>query len=597
MSAHIPGDQKKILEVAIGGYSVAGIKTSNEDAFAALQPAPPIRALKGIALCVADGVSCSDNAQLASQTAVRTFIEDYYSTPDSWPVKTAAARVLSALNAWLFHHGQQYIARNALVTTFSGVILKSTTAHLLHAGDSRIYRWRGGSLELLTRDHQQRNRDGSFYLTRALGMDSRLEVDYIQEELVQGDLLVLTTDGVHGVLPNAELSQLLAANFADLETQAKAIVDAALRNGSDDNLSCLLVRVDQLPIEDIDEVHRRLTQLKIPPVLDVGQIIDGYRVQRILHNGTRSHVYVVESIVETNIGVEQNTGAQKRYVLKAPSSNFSEDAQYLEGFMREQWVGRRIDHPSIMKIYPHPENSPFLYHLCEYIEGQSLRQWLFDNPRPALEIVRSLTREIITALRVFQRQHMVHRDLKPENVMLLADGRIKLIDFGTVYVSGLGEVNSPLREDTPVGSADYIAPEYLLGETGTHTSDIFSLGVMVYEMLTGKLPFNLPFLSSGATRRPPKGLQPWRYQFAREKRKDLPLWVDLALQKATAPRQRERYQALSEFLQDICVPNADMLQERQSAPLIERSPVNFWRGLALLLLIVVLVQWALMLKP
>jgi len=581
MSAHLPGIDSKILEVSIGGYTTAGIKPANEDAFAALQPAAAVRSLKGIALCVADGVSCSDNAQLASQTAVRTFIEDYYSTPDSWPVKTAAARVLSALNAWLFHHGQQHIERNGLVTTFSGVILKSTTAHLLHAGDSRIYRLRApekkGGLELLTRDHQQRNRDGSFFLTRALGMDSRLEVDYIQEELEAGDVLMLTTDGVHGVFTHAELSALAMQSFADLETHARAIVDAALQKGSDDNLSCLLVRIDHLPIEDIDEVHRRLTQLKIPPVLDVGQIIDGYKVERILHSGTRSHLYLARSNVDAQL-----------YVLKAPSENFAEDAQYLEGFIREQWVGRRIDSPAVMKIYARPENSPFLYHICEYIEGQTLRQWLFDNPRPSLEAVRGITREIIAALRVFQRQHMVHRDLKPENIMLTAEGRVKLIDFGTVYVSGLGEVNSPLREDCPVGSADYIAPEYLLGETGSHVSDIFSLGVIVYEMMTGKLPFELPDM----TRRPPRGLQPWRYRSAHQRRKDIPPWIDLALEKAVAPNARERYQALSEFLQDLCVPNADMVQQRESAPLLERNPVNFWRGLSLILLVIVLVQWA-----
>lgn len=584
MSAHLPGDHSRFLEVAIGGFTTAGVKPANEDAFAALQPAPAIRALKGVALCVADGVSCSDNAQQASQTAVRTFVEDYYSTPDSWPVKTAAARVLSALNAWLFHHGQQHVARNGLVTTFSGLILKSTTAHLLHAGDSRIYRLRAGSLELLTRDHQQRNRDGSFYLTRALGMDSRLEVDYIQEELEVGDVLMLTTDGVHGVFSHAELSERVLALHAnpstvDLEQQARTLVETALSKGSDDNLSCLLVRIDQLPVEDIDEVHRRLTQLKIPPVLDVGQSLDGYRVLRVIHSGTRSHLYLVKSAADDALAV-----------LKAPSENFAEDAQYLEGFIREQWVGRRIDHPAVMKIYARPESSPFLYHLCEYVEGQTLRQWLFDNPRPALETVRNLTREIITGLRVFQRQQMVHRDLKPENVMLTPDGRIKLIDFGTVTVAGLAEVSSPLREECPVGSADYIAPEYLLGEPGTHTSDIFSLGVMVYEMLTGQLPFDLPDM----TRRQPTGLHPWRYQSARERRKELPLWVDLALQKAVAPNPRVRYQALSEFLQDLCVPNADMVGQRESAPLIERNPVTFWRGLTLILAVVVLVQCALL---
>src|SRR6185436_823830 len=99
-----PASAKRKLQVEFGGYSTAGIKSSNEDAFAAQQPSGSARLLKGVTACIADGASCSAEAQLASETAVTHFTSDYYSTPDTWPVKTAAARVLSALNSWLYHH-------------------------------------------------------------------------------------------------------------------------------------------------------------------------------------------------------------------------------------------------------------------------------------------------------------------------------------------------------------------------------------------------------------------------------------------------------------------------------------------------------------
>lgn len=138
----LPGKEPN-LEVTFGGFSSAGNKPENQDAFAAWQPSSNSARYKGIACCIADGVSCSDNAQQASTTSVTHFLNDYYSTPDSWDVKTAAGKVLSSLNAWLYHHGQQASARhNSLVTTLSSVVLKSSTLHVFHVGDSRVYRLR-----------------------------------------------------------------------------------------------------------------------------------------------------------------------------------------------------------------------------------------------------------------------------------------------------------------------------------------------------------------------------------------------------------------------------------------------------------------------
>lgn len=568
------------LEVRFGGFSCAGAKAENQDAFAAHQPAPSVRHLKGAVACIADGVSSSENASQASQISVTHFIEDYFSTPDTWPVKTAAARVLSALNNWLYHHGlQSHAPHNGLVTTFSALVIKSTTAHIFHAGDSRIHRFRNGDLEPLTQDHNHLQAGDKVFLTRALGMDNHLEMDYLQEDVSAGDLFVLTTDGVHESLPIARLRELLNDVEDDLEASARRIAEAAAEAGSQDNLSCLLVRIDHLPLEAIDEAHRKLTRLAIPPALEVGMKLDGFEVQEVLHSGTRSHLYRVT-----------HPQWSQPLVLKAPSENFAEDPQYLEGFIREQWVGRRVNHRGVMKIHPHDADSPFLYHLCEYIEGQTLRQWMYDHPSPGLDDVRPILKTLVSSLRAFQRLGMVHRDLKPENVMIDKSGRVIIIDFGTVQVSGLEEIASPLREECPVGSVNYIAPEYLMGERGVHRSDIFSLGVIIYEMLAGAPPFKPPLVQ----RQVPKSYDQWQYRSLCDQRRDIPAWVDLALKKATAPRPSQRYPALSEFLQDVMTPNPELLRKLEAAPLIERHPLRFWQLISGALLLLVVIQWAML---
>ncbi|MES2625299.1 MAG: bifunctional protein-serine/threonine kinase/phosphatase [Pseudomonadota bacterium] len=576
------------MSVLYGGYSHAGVKDRNEDAFAAYLPTDRLRLSKGAVASVADGVSCSDNAQIASQTSVSTFIQDYLSTPETWDVKTSASRVLSALNSWLFHQGQSALARhNGFVTTFSAVILKSTTAHLLHCGDSRVYRFRDKLLVQLTSDHVLQQGNGNASLTRALGMDSQLQMDYQQRSLRVGDILMFTTDGIHNVLKHSDLVAHLQifndpalvmmgeGGNAALEKVARSLADDALSAGSTDNLTCLLVRVMELPVENLDESHRKLTELVIPPALDVGNKLDGYTVTQILHSGSRSHLYLAT-----------HPRFRQKFVLKVPSINFAEDTQYLEGFVREQWVGRRVNNAGIMKIHEPVPDSKFLYHICEYVDGMTLRQWMYDNPRPELQKVRELAKQIAACLRVFQRMGMLHRDLKPDNIMLTTNGEIKLIDFGTVQVNGLQDITTPLTENVPVGTADYMAPEYLLGEKGQHRSDIFSFGVILYEMLTGSLPYKSPPTDSSRIH----NYNFWKFQSAVSKRKELPVWVDLALQKACAAKPSHRYSALSEFLHDMEVPNQQLLAGYQQAPMMEKNPVRFWQVISALLLLVIILQ-------
>ena len=336
-------------------------------------------------------------------------------------------------------------------------------------------------------------------------------------------------------------------------------MDAALERGSEDNVSCLLMRIDETPHEDIDEAHRRLAKQVIPPMLRADARIDGYRVVRTIASGTRSHLYLVED------------PSGRRLALKAPSESFAEDPVYLDGFLREEWIGKRISHPGVMKILPRPE-SRFLYLLAEHVEGSSLRQWMLDNPRPAIDEVRRLTGEIATALRAFQRLQIVHRDLKPENVMIDRDGRPKIVDFGTAYAQGFDELDQAVRETHPVGSVGYVAPECLVGQPATHAADIYALGVVAYEMLAGALPYKPPLARDAKAylNRPYTPL-------AKAGRDDVPRWVDLALAKATAQNPENRYEALSELVTDLARPNPELVRRAEAAPLLEKNPALFWK--------------------
>ncbi len=249
---------KTELELCIGGYSDPGRRQVNQDAFAVKKPAlASEKRYKGFTACIADGVSCSSNAQQASQTSVTQFIADYYSTPESWSVQKSAGKVLNSLNSWLFQQSSgSDLRHNGLITTFSAVIFKAAAVYLFHAGDTRIYRYRAGGLTQLTRDHSRTQYGKKDFLIRALGMDCHLDVDVQTMKLQADDIFLLTSDGIHDSLTERFLQQRIAAvnnntsSSASLEQLAENISQQAFTNGSKDNLSCLIIAVKHVPQAD-----------------------------------------------------------------------------------------------------------------------------------------------------------------------------------------------------------------------------------------------------------------------------------------------------------------------------------------------------------
>lgn len=556
------------LQVTVGQYSDKGIKSDNEDYFGMLAPDEPLRSTKGIAFAIADGMSGSAAGKEASEASVSGFLCDYFSTPETWTVRKSCEKVMGALNRWLYGRGDiDQHHSHGWVTTFNGLIIKSNTASLFHVGDSRIYHYRDGRMEQLTRDHRVIVSKDRNYLSRALGIELFMDIDYRTQRIEVGDYFIMTTDGIHDYMDDATILRMLKSYKDNLQQFAEEVVNKALLNGSQDNLTCQTIRVDSLPDQDIHEVYRHLTELPFPPPLEIGMILDGYKIIEERHASKRTQIYLVE-----------NTETGERAIMKTPSVNYQDDPSYIEQFTLEEWIGRRIHNPNVVKTLKQKQHRQCLYYLIEAIEGKTLRAWIDHFPGSEISEICRLTKQIAKGLQAFHRLEMVHRDLKPENIMIDSSGVVKIIDLGSVRIAGIDEIDIPIDRNKILGTINYSAPELLLGEGGNASSDIFSLGVIVYEMLTGHLPYG--DLADRKLNR--DNLSKLTYISSLNHNPMIPLWIDGALQKATHYDKTQRYQDLSEFIYDLEHPNHDFMS-RTIPPLIERNPVAFWRTLAILL--------------
>ncbi len=565
------------LNVSIGQGSDKGRKEINQDFHGACVPKEPLLTSKGVAVAMADGISSSEVSQHASEVAIKSFLEDYFSTPESWSVKTSVQRVLKAANSWLYlqtrNSPYRYLPDKGYVCTFTALVIRSNTAHIFHVGDTRVYRLVKNSLEQITEDHRLWVSKDKSYLKRALGMGDELELDYQSFILEVGDLYVLATDGVYEYAADNFIIETIRSHPADLDKAAALIIEEALLQGSTDNLTIQIVRVDKLPTQDVGEAYKQLTKLPFPPELKARMVFDGYEIIRELRISHRSHIYLA-------VDVE----SREQVVLKIPSVDLRNNPEYLERFLMEEWVARRINNAHVLKPCLQTRKRNYLYIVTEFIKGQTLKQWMTDNPQPDIEVVRTLMEQIAIGLRAFHRQEMFHQDLRPDNIMIDEMGTVKIIDFGSVRVAGLVGITNSIEQQEVLGTALYSAPECFLGEVSTERSDMFSLGVICYQMLSGELPYGT-HVAKSRTKAAQRRL---KYQSVLDDEREIPVWVDEAIKKSVHPDPVKRYDTISEFIYDLRRPNKSFIN-RTKPPLLERNPVLFWQSVSLIFAIIIVV--------
>lgn len=554
---------KKTLKVSIGQYSTAGIKQQNQDFHGVYLPEEHVLKQKGIACVIADGIGSSNVSHLAAETAVGSFLSDYYSTSDAWSTQTSAERVIRATNSWLYAQTQQSQGRfdkdRGYVCTLSALILKQQQAHVFHVGDSRIYRIRDHEIELLTHDHRVWLSSREHYLSRALGADYRIEIDYRNIELKEKDIFLLMTDGVYEFVTDQQLLDLTLTD-GDLNQLAKALVEKALEQGSDDNLSLQVIRVEQLP--ELNQFHIQQNYI-FPQQLSKGEVFEGYVIDKILHQNHRSCLYLAHDT------------QQQPLVIKTLGVDLQQDKNAVEQFQLEDWVSKRLKHDNLMQCYPHNTEKKYLFQCYEYLQGETLAQWLHRQEKPLkLDDILPILQQTALALNAMHRLEMLHQDIRPKNIMVLnteSAMKIKLIDYGSTAVRGLVEIN-PKNANRALGTLAFMAPEYFIDHSPSVHSDQFSLAVMAYYLLTKQLPYGTDLARCNSL----KQLKKVQYHSIRKYRPDLPIWLDKILGQALSIEPTHRFEALSELIHNLTHPSKELLNSKPPA-IIERDPLRFWQ--------------------
>ncbi|MBI1835140.1 MAG: bifunctional protein-serine/threonine kinase/phosphatase [Burkholderiales bacterium] len=552
------------LLISTGHYSTAGVRSRNEDFVGMVTPNEPELSSKGMIAAIADGVSGNEGGREAAEYAVRGLLTDYYATPDTWEITTALDKIMVAINSWVQQQGSVRRELAGMASTLTGLVLRGRMYYSFHVGDTRCYLFRTDRLQKLTQDHVWDRPEMQHVLTRAIGMDTRLAVDHGMGELKHNDVFLLASDGVWAALSEYDVCALLqqvAARHLSAEAASQSLCEQALQAGSQDNCSAIVLQIDALPEGDLRDALSEIKNLPVPPRLKVGQAIDDYVVEEVLHNSRTTLVYLVHDAAH-----------HRKLVLKTLHPDRANDSHECAAFAHEAWLAKRV----VARFFPQvvtPEHRHFLYYLSTWHAGDSLQSRLDNGQHFTVPDVINYGCKLIRAIAALHRRSIVHRDIKPANVHLGDDEEIRILDLG-VAQSGFDANTLDLEHSyLMAGTPSFLAPEQFSSSGASRATDIYATGVTLYYLLTRHYPYG----EVEAFQRPKFGeaTLPTRY------RPDLPDWLENVLLKAVARDPKQRFETAEEFLLAMERGAARPLPAPQKSPLLERDPTSRWRAIAI----------------
>ena len=484
------------MQVTHAQLSVTGpVREINEDFISYWQPSDPDQSrASGMAWILADGVGGESRGELASQLAVTAALIAFQKAAPATPVSILQRAMFDEASRAVFDTAQATPELGKMATTLTVSLFRDNTLHVAHVGDSRVYLVRNGQIRRLTTDHCYVALSVKFrvmhehwamtspmrsVLTRSVGHEPIAKFDTAQEELRKGDLVVQCSDGLYAFVVDEEICDL-ASHFPPAEACRKLIALAEKRQ-VDDNLSLQIIRVDQTDVITNFrgvKVFRDPTTTNLSNEPEPGTILDErFELTELISRSGMACIYKAR---------DHQTG--EIVAVKVPLMQFESDVATFTRFQREEEIGRQLDHPYILKIIPvdKPKSRPYL--VMEYLDGQTLDKVMeATKPLPEKEAAKIASR-ICEALEHMHRRNIVHRDLKPQNIMVCKDGTIRILDFGIAKAARMRRLTFAGFSPT-MGTPDYMAPEQVNGRRGDHRTDIYSLGAILYEMVTGKVPF------------------------------------------------------------------------------------------------------------
>jgi serine/threonine protein kinase len=267
--------------------------------------------------------------------------------------------------------------------------------------------------------------------------------------------------------------------------------------------------------------------------LEPGDTLDHYHIDAVV---ARTGMSVLYRATDVDSG--------RKLAIKVPNPEMESDPVLLERFKREEEIGRQLDHPGIVKTFNDEQRSR-LYMVIEWVDGRLLRTVLNEEKKLPIERAIRITMGICDALDYMHKHGIVHRDLKPENVMIGENDEVKLIDFGIAMKEDARRLTF-VNVSNLLGTPDYISPEQVKGARGDQRSDIYSMGIMFYEMLTGRVPFVGPNPLAVMNERMLHDVKP-----PRELNPEISPELEEVLYRALEREPRHRYATASEMMWDL----------------------------------------------
>ncbi|MBK7898986.1 MAG: bifunctional protein-serine/threonine kinase/phosphatase [Betaproteobacteria bacterium] len=544
------------LKVAVGYASLTGPRERNEDFCGFVTPEGAELDNKGVLAAVADGIGGHRGGREAAEYTVRGLLADYYATPDTWSVPRALETVTTALNRWVIAEAARNAELAGMATTLSALILRGRRYTLGHIGDSRIYRLQEGALQQLTVDHLWEHPELNNVLSRAVGLDPRVLMDFADGELARGDRFALVSDGVWGILPDPLIAEVLL-DHPEPRAAAAALTSLALAQGGHDNASAVVVDVLDLPPANLRDALEGEGRLPLPHRLRPGHEIDGYIVDEILHDSRETILYRVH---------HGRTG--QALVLKTLQPVLEGDEAAIANLLMEEWRARRVVSQAFPQVVPGEARS-CLYYLMTWHPGATLQRRLDAGQHFAVADAVRLGIALAKAIAVLHRLEIVHRDIKPDNVHLGQDGVLRILDLGVALSP------AEIKPDAAIGQAgtpSYMAPELYAGAAPDAGFDLYAAGVTLYHLLTRKYPYGEiePF----QTPRFGEPLRPTRW------RPDIPGWLENVLLKAVAREAKDRFETAEEFLLALERGASRPVAAPGRQPLAQKNPLLLWKIVA-----------------
>lgn len=549
------------LAVSTAFATNPGVRDRNEDFVGLVIPSGLDLSTKGLIAAVADGVSGNEGGREASEYSVRGLLADYYATPETWAVTQSLERVITAINSWIQKQGSIRRELAGMASTLTALVLRGNYYYFSHVGDTRLYLLRDKVFTKLTSDHVWDRPEMQHVLTRAIGLDTQITIDHGMGRIMLGDVFLLLSDGVWSSMSEYDISFYLSdfsENKQNSEQTVNELIKNALENGSKDNLTALVLKVDALPEEDLRDALSSSKLLPLPPLLRVGQVLDGLEVDEILHQSMATVVYRVHDLK-----------ANRKLVLKTLNPDRQKDVEELAAFAHEEWVASR----AIARFFPEvvqAQEKNYSYYLTTWHDGATFEQRIGVGEHFLVSDMISYAEKLVRAIGALHRRSILHRDIKPANIHLGSDGQLRILDFG-IAQTGMegGEVSISSRAGTP----SYLAPEQFDGESASPKTDLYAVGVNLYYVLTRHYPYGEvePFQKPRFS----DPVSPTRY------RPEIPAWFENILLKAVSRDPQNRFETAEEMLIAIERGASHPIVKPSATPIIERDALTIWRLIAI----------------